>query len=109
MVTMIVNGKFNEENIKKKLMEGIDNFKQLTVEVVNKGLKIKIDRKTLMENYDRFAIQFLELAKDMREKSEDNIGSIKKRSRDLYKEVVERIKQKELQIKVEMWENKNKK
>ena len=63
MVTMFVNGKFNEENIKTKFMEGIDNFKQFTVEVVNKGLKIKIDRKTLIENYDRFAVQFLEVAK----------------------------------------------
>ena len=96
IVTMFINGKFNEENIKEKLIEGIDNFKQLTVEVVNKGLKIKIDRKTLMENYDKFAVQFLELAKEMREKSEDNLGSIKKRSRALYQEVVHRIREKEL-------------
>lgn len=102
MVTMFINGKFNEENIKTKLMERIDNFKQLTVEVVNKGLKIKIDRKTLMENYDKFAVQFLEIAKEMRDKSEDNIGSIKKRSRALYKEVIQRIREKELQIRCEM-------
>ena len=63
IVTMFVNGKYNEDKIRAKLMEGIDNFKQLTVEVVSKGLKIKIDRKTLMENYDRFAVQFLSIAK----------------------------------------------
>ena len=63
IVTMFVKGKYNEDKIRAKLMEGIDNFKQLTVEVVSKGLKIKIDRKTLMENYDRFAVQFLSIAK----------------------------------------------
>lgn len=104
VVTMFVNGKFNEENIRRKLMDGIDNFKQMTVEVVNKGLKIKIDRKTLVENYDRFAVQFLELAKEMREKSEDNIGSMKRKSRALYQEVVQRIREKELQIRCEIKE-----
>ena len=68
-VVMFVGGKFNEENIRKKLLEGIDSFKQLTVEVVNRGLKIRVDRKSLMENYDKFAVQFLELVKEMRDKS----------------------------------------
>lgn len=99
VVVMFVSGNFNEENIKKKLAEGLNNFRQLTVEVVNKGLKVKIDRKTLTENYDKFSVQFLELVKEIREKGEDNIYSMKKKSRDLYKEVVERIKAKELEIK----------
>ena len=99
VVVMFVSGNFNEENIKKKLAEGPNNFRQLTVEVVNKGLKVKIDRKTLTENYDKFSVQFLELVKEIREKGEDNIYSMKKKSRDLYKEVVERIKAKELEIK----------
>ena len=43
----------------------------------------------------------------MREKSENNIGTIKKKSRDLYKEVVQRIKEKELQIRCEMREIEN--
>lgn len=47
-----------------------------------------------MENYDRFASQFLELVKEMKDKGENNIGTMKKRSRDLYKEVVTRIKAK---------------
>ena len=63
IVTMFIKGKYNEDKIRAKFKEGIDNFKQLTVEIVSKGLKIKIDRKTLMEDYDRFAVQFLSIAK----------------------------------------------
>ena len=58
-VVMFVGGNFNEENIRKKLMEGIGAFKQLTVEVVNRGLKIRVDRQSLMQNYDQFSTQLL--------------------------------------------------
>lgn len=41
---MIISGNFSEEEIKKNLLEKVDNFKKLTVEVVQKGLEIKVDR-----------------------------------------------------------------
>ena len=58
-VVMFVGGNFNEENIRNKLMKGIGAFKQLTVEVVNRGLKIRVDRQSLMQNYDQFSTQLL--------------------------------------------------
>lgn len=62
-VTMFVAGNFNEEGIKKKISEGIDTFKNMTVKVVNRGLEIKIDRQSLVENYDQFAVKLLEIVK----------------------------------------------
>lgn len=51
-VTMLIQGKFQEDQIKEKLSEGMKSFKQLTVNVVHKGLEIKVDGKSLRENYD---------------------------------------------------------
>lgn len=56
----------------------------------------------MTENYDVFATKFLDVVHEIREKSEDNIGDAKKRSELLYKEIISRIKAKELQIKTEM-------
>lgn len=44
IIVMIISGKFNEDQIKKNIFEKVDNFKKLTVEVVQKGLEIKVDR-----------------------------------------------------------------
>lgn len=93
---MFVTGNFNEESLKKKVFEGIDQFKRFTVKVVSTGLEIRVDKESLMENYDKFAVNFLELVKEMREKSECNIGEVKKKSKDLYNEVISRIRAKEL-------------
>jgi hypothetical protein len=35
---MLVGGEFSEENMKKKAIEGIENFKDFTIKFVNKGL-----------------------------------------------------------------------
>lgn len=37
-VVMFVAGNFNEDNLKKKVFEGISLFKRFTIRVVNKGL-----------------------------------------------------------------------
>ena len=60
---MFVTGNFNEESLKKKVFEGIDQFKRFTVKVVSTGLEIRVDKESLMENYDKFAVNFLELVK----------------------------------------------
>jgi hypothetical protein len=76
-VTMIIAGKFNEEHIKAKITEGIQTFKELRVKVVQKGLEIKIDGQSLRQNYDVFAVKFLDIVKNMKEKSTENIVSAK--------------------------------
>lgn len=35
---MFVAGNFNEEKLKKSVLEGIDSFKDFTIKIVSKGL-----------------------------------------------------------------------
>lgn len=70
---MFVAGNFNEEKLKKSVLEGIDSFKDFTIKIVSKGLQIRVDRKSLVENYDQFAVKFLEVVKELKEKGEQNI------------------------------------
>ena len=100
-VTMIISGKFNEEQIKVKITERIQSFREMSVRVVEKGLEIKVDGKSLRENYDVFAMKFLEVMKSMKEKGAENIVSAKQRSIDMYNEVINRIKQKEIEIRTQ--------
>ena len=37
-VVMFVVGNFNEEKLKKSVLEGIDSFKDFTIKIVSKGL-----------------------------------------------------------------------
>lgn len=37
-VTMLIGGKFEEDKIFEKVSTGMENFKQMTVKVVKKGL-----------------------------------------------------------------------
>jgi len=67
-VVMFVHGNFNEEKIKQRVFEGIDSFKKFTIKVVNRGLEIRVDRQSLMENYDTFATNFLKVIQELREK-----------------------------------------
>jgi hypothetical protein len=76
----------------------------MRVKVVQKGLEIKIDGKSLRENYDIFAIRFLDVMKSMKERGTENIVSAKQRSINLYNEVINRIKQKEIEIKIEYYQ-----
>lgn len=57
-------------------------------------MEIKVDRQSLIDNYDQFAVKLLEIVNQMRNKGEENIGEIKKKSKDLYKEVKSRIRAK---------------
>lgn len=99
-VTMIIAGKFNEEQIKSKISEGIKTFKDLKVKVVQKGLEIKVDGQSLRQNYQQFAIKFLDVVKSMKLKSAENIVSAKQRSINMYNEIINRIKEKEVEIRI---------
>jgi hypothetical protein len=99
---MFISGNFSEENLRNKVFEGIDLFKKLTVTVVKKGLEIRVDRQSLIENYDKFAVNVLELIREVLEKSEGNIHSFKKKSKDLYLDVVKKIRAKERELKTQL-------
>jgi hypothetical protein len=45
--------------------------------VVQKGLEIKIDGQSLRQNYGAFVVKFLDIVKNMKEKSAENIISAK--------------------------------
>ena len=44
IVMFISSGNLKEEKLSQRLFEGIDSFKRLTVQAVNKGLEIRVDR-----------------------------------------------------------------
>lgn len=92
----ISSGNLTEEKLRQRLFEGIDSFKRLTVQAVNKGLEVRVDRQFLVENFDKVALNLTQVLKEVKEKSEGNIVEIKKKSKDLYKTVLERIRAKEL-------------
>lgn len=73
-------------------MGKFDDVKRMTVSVVQKGLEIKVDRKSLIENYDKFTGKFLETVRNMKEMGEGNIEEVKKKSRNLYEDVIRRIR-----------------
>lgn len=106
-VTMLIAGKFNEEQIKAKIADSIQTFKEMKVKVVQKGLEIKVDGKSLRENYDIFAIKFLDVMKNMKEKGTENILTAKQRSINLYNEVINRIKQNEIEIRTQYYQDKD--
>lgn len=58
-IVMFVSGNFDDDSLKDRMFEGIDHLKRTTVNVVGKGLEIRMDRVSLMENYDKFAANFL--------------------------------------------------
>ena len=91
---MFFSGNFKEDILKEKLSQGIEGFKQITFKIVNKGLEVKVDKESLVKNYEKFAVDFLNIVKDMKDKSQENIGEVKKKSKDLYEEVIGRIRAK---------------
>lgn len=101
-IVMLISGNFKEEEIRKYIRDHVDSLKKLTVEVVQKGLEIKVDRESVMTNIDFFGVKLMEGIKMMKEKGEGNIQEVKSRSTNLYKEVIRRIKEKEKEILIEM-------
>ena len=58
-VTMLIGGKFDEDKIIQQINSGMENFKELTVKVVKKGLEIKVDKQSLYQNYELFSLKIL--------------------------------------------------
>ena len=58
-VTMLICGKFDEDKIIQQINSGMENFKELTVKVVKKGLEIKVDKQSLYQNYELFSLKIL--------------------------------------------------
>lgn len=74
---MLIRGEFEEDKIVQRITAGMENFRDLTVKVVRKGLEIKVDRRSLYENYEVFSLRVLELMREMREKGTQRFISVK--------------------------------
>lgn len=77
--------------------------------MVKKGLEIKVDKKSLYENYEIFSLKVLEMMRDMREKGTEKIVSAKQKTTRLYQSVLNRIREKEITLKLEYKELNDKK
>lgn len=79
------------------------------MKVVKKGLEIKVDKKSLYENYEMFSLKVFEMIREMREKGTEKIVSAKQKTTQLYQSVLNRIREKEITLKLEYKELNDKK
>lgn len=70
----------------------MENFKELTVKVVKKGLEIKVDKQSLYQNYEVFSLKVLQIIREMREKGAERIVSVKQKTNEMYRNVLNRIR-----------------
>lgn len=98
---MFVSGEFNEEKIIGKIEANMESFKQLTVKFVQKGLEIKISKKELFENYQSIILKLSEILNDIKDKGKTQIIEAKTKTVNLYKEILNKIKEKEIEIKTD--------
>lgn len=70
----------------------MENFKELTVKVVKKGLEIKVDKESLYQNYELFSLKVLQVIRDMREKGAERIVSARQKTSEMYRNVMNRIR-----------------
>ena len=70
----------------------MENFKEFTVKVVKKGLEIKVDKQSLYQNYELFSLKVLQVIREMREKGAERIVSVKQKTSEMYRNVLNRIR-----------------
>ncbi len=98
---VFIKGKFDEAATLDKLQENVREFKEFTVKFVQKGMIIRVDRESLMENYETFSKKLLEVFKEVRHKGNEKITEAKTQSWNLYEETLKKIREKEKQIKIQ--------
>jgi len=101
-ITMFWSGEFKEEKVMEKIKENFGSIKQFTVNFVQKGLEIKISKKDLAENYHIIMTMLTELLKNVSTKSIEQWTETKTKTMNLYHTVLNRIKEKEIQITISM-------
>lgn len=101
-ITMFWRGEFKEDKILDKFKENLGEFKQFTINFYNKGLEVKISRDDLTQNYRHVVEKISEIMKDANEKRVTQWTVAKTRTASLYQTVLNRIKEKEVQIRREM-------
>lgn len=100
-VTMFFAGDFEEEKILARVSENINSFKQLTVQFVQKGMEIKISKRELFENYHNVVEKLTRIVKGVSTKSIEQWNDTKTKTISLYQKVLNRIKEKEIEIRTE--------
>jgi hypothetical protein len=100
-VTMFFAGEFDEEKILARVGQNLSSFRQLTVSFVQKGMEIQISKRDLFENYHTVVEKITEIVKGVSSKGIEQWNDTKSKTMNLYHTVLNRIKEKEIQIKTE--------
>lgn len=100
-VTMFFTGEFDEEKILARVGQNITSFKQFTINFVQKGMEIKISKRDLFENYHTVVEKLTEIVRGVSTKSIEQWNDTKSKTINLYHSVLNRIKEKEIEIKTE--------
>ena len=98
---MFFAGDFQEEKILARFGENINSFKQLTVQFVQKGMEIKISKRELFENYNTVVEKLTRVVQGVSSKSMEQWNDTKTKTINLYQKILNRIKEKEIEIKTE--------
>lgn len=100
-VTMFFTGDFEEEKILARVAENINCFKQFTIQFVQKGMEIQISKRELFENYNHVLEKLTRIVKGVSTKSIEQWNDTKTKTINLYQKVMNRIKEKEIEIRTE--------
>ncbi len=68
-----------------------------------------MDKQSLYQNYELFSLKILETIREMREKGAERIVSVKQKTNELYMNVLKRIREKEISLKMEYKEVQDRK
>lgn len=81
--------------------QNLTSFRQLTVNFVQKGMEISISKRDLFENYHVVVEKLSEIVRGVSSKGMEQWNDTKSKTMNLYHTVLNRIKEKEIQIKTE--------
>lgn len=81
--------------------QNLSSFRQLTVNFVQKGMEISISKRDLFENYHTVVEKLSEIVRGVSTKGIEQWNDTKSKTVNLYHTVLNRIKEKEIQIKTE--------
>ena len=98
-VTMVFSGEFNKQDTLAKIKESYGFLKQVGIKFVQRGMEIKFTKKDLLDNYHCIMQKTSVFAQEVKAISTQACVETKGQAVDLYESVLNRIKEKERQIR----------
>ena len=84
----------------QKIKSNMNSFKNLTVNFVQKGFEVKMEKKEFFQNFMLIYEKLSIVMKEMSTKSIEQWTETKTKTMNLYNSIVKRIKEKEVEIKI---------